>query len=46
MGRRDSRKYRRPKHLRFTTDAESGVKHGRLMFIATGTPSDENGSAD
>lgn len=32
--------------LRFTTDAESGVKHGDLIFIAVGTPPDEDGSAD
>ena len=32
--------------LRFTTDAEEGVKHGRCIFIAVGTPPDEDGSAD
>lgn len=32
--------------LRFTTDAELGVKHGRIQFIAVGTPPDEDGSAD
>lgn len=32
--------------LRFTTDAKAGVQHGELLFIAVGTPPDENGSAD
>ena len=32
--------------LRFTTDSAAGVAHGRLQFIAVGTPSDEDGSAD
>jgi len=32
--------------LQFTTDAEQGVKHGRIQFIAVGTPPDEDGSAD
>jgi UDPglucose 6-dehydrogenase len=32
--------------LVFTTDAELGVKHGRIQFIAVGTPPDEDGSAD
>ncbi len=32
--------------LTFTTDAEAGVAHGRFQFIAVGTPSDEDGSAD
>ncbi|MAK42567.1 MAG: UDP-glucose 6-dehydrogenase [Spongiibacter sp.] len=32
--------------LQFTTDAELGVKHGRIQFIAVGTPPDEDGSAD
>ena len=32
--------------LRFTTDAAEGVAHGRLQFIAVGTPPDEDGSAD
>ena len=30
----------------FTTDAAAGVKHGDLIFIAVGTPPDEDGSAD
>ena len=32
--------------LRFTTDAAEGVRHGLFQFIAVGTPSDEDGSAD
>jgi len=32
--------------LSFTTDVASGVDHGELIFIAVGTPPDENGSAD
>lgn len=32
--------------LRFTTDAAEAVEHGLLQFIAVGTPSDEDGSAD
>ena len=32
--------------LQFTTDAAFGVKHGRVQFIAVGTPPDEDGSAD
>jgi UDPglucose 6-dehydrogenase len=32
--------------LNFTTDAEEGVRHGRIQFIAVGTPPDEDGSAD
>jgi UDPglucose 6-dehydrogenase len=32
--------------LNFTTDAEAGVAHGRIQFIAVGTPPDEDGSAD
>lgn len=32
--------------LQFTTDAEFGVRHGRVQFIAVGTPPDEDGSAD
>ena len=32
--------------LVFETDAAAGVKHGDLVFIAVGTPSDEDGSAD
>ena len=32
--------------LRFTTDARDGVAHGELIFLAVGTPPDEDGSAD
>ncbi|MDE2414146.1 MAG: UDP-glucose/GDP-mannose dehydrogenase family protein [Comamonadaceae bacterium] len=32
--------------LRFTTDAAVGVAHGELIFLAVGTPPDEDGSAD
>jgi UDPglucose 6-dehydrogenase len=32
--------------LHFTTDAAHAVQHGQVQFIAVGTPSDEDGSAD
>jgi UDPglucose 6-dehydrogenase len=32
--------------LHFTTDAVAGVAFGEIQFIAVGTPSDEDGSAD
>jgi len=32
--------------LRFTTDAALGVAHGEVIFLAVGTPPDEDGSAD
>jgi UDPglucose 6-dehydrogenase len=32
--------------LRFTTDASAGIGHGDVIFIAVGTPPDEDGSAD
>lgn len=32
--------------LRFHSDPAAGVAHGELLFIAVGTPSDEDGSAD
>jgi len=32
--------------LEFTTDIKAGVEHGLFQFIAVGTPSDEDGSAD
>jgi UDPglucose 6-dehydrogenase len=32
--------------LDFTTDVADGVDHGDIIFIAVGTPPDENGSAD
>lgn len=34
------------KRLFFTTDAYQGVKHGEVLFIAVGTPPDEDGAAD
>jgi UDPglucose 6-dehydrogenase len=32
--------------LAFTTDAVSAIAHGEILFIAVGTPPDEDGSAD
>ena len=32
--------------LKFTTDIEAAARHGRVQFIAVGTPPDEDGSAD
>jgi UDPglucose 6-dehydrogenase len=32
--------------LRFSTDAAAGIAHGDVLFIAVGTPPDEDGSAD
>ena len=32
--------------LRFTTDAATATAHGEIIFIAVGTPPDEDGSAD
>jgi UDPglucose 6-dehydrogenase len=32
--------------LRFTTNAEEGIRHGLFQFIAVGTPPEEDGSAD
>jgi UDPglucose 6-dehydrogenase len=34
------------KRLRFTTDEKLAAEHGRVLFIAVGTPSGEDGSAD
>mgnify|MGYP001820365430 CR=1 FL=1 len=34
------------KRLHFSTNAEEGVDHGEIQFIAVGTPPDEDGSAD
>jgi UDPglucose 6-dehydrogenase len=34
------------KRIEFTTDAVSGIKHGEYLFIAVGTPSSNDGSAD
>ena len=33
-------------HLKFTTDAVAAVAHAQVIFIAVGTPPDEDGSAD
>ncbi|HEU4663149.1 MAG TPA: UDP-glucose/GDP-mannose dehydrogenase family protein, partial [Dokdonella sp.] len=33
-------------HLRFTTDAAGAIAHAQIIFIAVGTPPDEDGSAD
>jgi UDPglucose 6-dehydrogenase len=32
--------------MEFTTDIDRAVQHGTIQFIAVGTPSDEDGSAD
>ena len=32
--------------LHFTTDAAAAIEHGEIVFIAVGTPPDEDGSAD
>ena len=32
--------------LRFTTDASAAVRHAEIIFIAVGTPPDDDGSAD
>lgn len=32
--------------IKFSTDAKQGVEHGDVIFIAVGTPPDEDGSAD
>ena len=32
--------------LQFTTNAQEGVAHSELIFLAVGTPPDEDGSAD
>ena len=32
--------------LRFTTDIKAAVEHAEILFIAVGTPPDEDGSAD
>ena len=34
------------KRLRFTTDGQSAIAHAQHIFIAVGTPPDEDGSAD
>ncbi|WP_423906571.1 UDP-glucose dehydrogenase family protein [Candidatus Spongiihabitans sp.] len=40
------RKNMASERLSFTTSIEKGVNHGEVIFIAVGTPSDEDGSAD
>jgi UDPglucose 6-dehydrogenase len=37
---------REAKRLRFTTDLAAGIKSARLIFLAVGTPSRDDGSAD
>jgi UDPglucose 6-dehydrogenase len=37
---------RAKKRLRFTTDAAAAIAHASIIFIAVGTPPDEDGSAD
>jgi len=37
---------RKAGRLTFSTDIEAAVAHGDIQFIAVGTPSDEDGSAD
>ena len=37
---------RQAKRLEFSTDANAAVLHGTIIFIAVGTPPDEDGSAD
>ncbi|HHW4681160.1 MAG TPA: UDP-glucose dehydrogenase family protein [Xylella taiwanensis] len=32
--------------LRFTTDAVAAIAHGEIIFVAVGTPPDEDGAAD
>ncbi|MEE3633143.1 UDP-glucose/GDP-mannose dehydrogenase family protein [Pseudomonas sp. AL 58] len=32
--------------LQFTSDQKMAIQHGQVLFIAVGTPSDEDGSAD
>ncbi len=33
-------------NIEFTTNAQYGVEHGQIIFIAVGTPPEEDGSAD
>lgn len=40
------RRNRTEGRLSFTTDAPSAIDHGTVIFIAVGTPQDEDGSAD
>jgi len=39
-------KNHRKGNLYFTSDAQEGVRHGEVIFIAVGTPPGEDGSAD
>ena len=34
------------KRIEFSTDAANGIEHAEIIFIAVGTPPDEDGSAD
>jgi UDPglucose 6-dehydrogenase len=34
------------KRLQFTSDEKTAVQHGQVLFIAVGTPSRDDGSAD
>ena len=43
---RTRRPQRPAERLRFTTDAAAGDAHTATIFIAVGTPPDEDGSAD
>lgn len=40
------RKNAKSRNIRFTTDLKEAVEHGVCLFIAVGTPPDEDGSAD
>lgn len=40
------RRNRHEGRIVFTTDAQSAIDHGKVIFIAVGTPQDEDGSAD
>jgi UDPglucose 6-dehydrogenase len=37
---------RRANRITFTTDAKSGIDHGECIFVAVGTPPNEDGSSD
>ncbi|TCK42768.1 UDP-glucose dehydrogenase [Paraburkholderia sp. BL8N3] len=37
---------RKAGRMKFSTDVKAAVEHGDVLFIAVGTPSDEDGSAD
>jgi len=40
------RRNRNEGRIVFTTDAQKAIDHGRVIFIAVGTPQDDDGSAD